>query len=213
MSFSTTKEYKRQYYLRNRERIIANVQRRTSETREQRLAYWRERYHKKKEHILAQQKRNYCRNKKIILARNKVYFLKNKTEINAKNKAYYEENREVAIQKIKVWQTNNPHKYSKIRLETGRRRRERDRAAGPDLTPTDRKRLFDFYDNRCLCCGLSKQELLKLGRILAADHVIPLAKDGSNHISNRQPLCDGKNGCNNRKFTKDIDYRKVKLEL
>lgn len=52
------------------------------------------------------------------------------------------------------------------------------------------------HGHRCLCCKELKP--------LTVDHVIPLAKGGSNDISNLQPLCSP---CNLSKGTKIIDYR------
>jgi hypothetical protein len=40
-----------------------------------------------------------------------------------------------------------------------------------------------------------------------APPVIPLAHQGRNTIDNIQPLCHGKDGCNNRKNVKHVDYR------
>jgi 5-methylcytosine-specific restriction endonuclease McrA len=59
----------------------------------------------------------------------------------------------------------------------------------------------------CLCCGLSRLELVALNRVLVSDHVIPIAHGGSNDISNIQPLCHGRGGCNNHKGVKHTDYR------
>jgi 5-methylcytosine-specific restriction endonuclease McrA len=56
--------------------------------------------------------------------------------------------------------------------------------------------LCQAQGGRCLACGTSGP--------LTADHVIPLAKGGSNGIENIQPLC---RSCNSRKGTKTIDYR------
>ncbi len=52
------------------------------------------------------------------------------------------------------------------------------------------------YDNKCVACRKEKR--------LTRDHVIPVSKGGSNHISNIQPLC---HQCNARKHTSSIDYR------
>jgi len=56
--------------------------------------------------------------------------------------------------------------------------------------------ILDKYDNKCLQCGSSEN--------LEADHVIPIAKGGSNSIENIQPLC---RSCNRKKWTKILDFR------
>jgi 5-methylcytosine-specific restriction endonuclease McrA len=66
---------------------------------------------------------------------------------------------------------------------------------------------FKALGNVCKCCGLVESELVLLGRRLVPDHVIPLAKGGMNYISNIQPLCHGRGGCNNIKGAKHLDYR------
>ena len=63
-----------------------------------------------------------------------------------------------------------------------------------------RKKIRDFIFNRdkkkCLCCGSNKK--------LQIDHIIPVAKQGENKISNLQTLCAS---CNSRKSDKFKDYR------
>lgn len=56
--------------------------------------------------------------------------------------------------------------------------------------------LCDWFENVCLCCGHE-------GR-LTADHVIPVALGGLDHITNLQPLCAS---CNRRKGVAIEDYR------
>lgn len=65
------------------------------------------------------------------------------------------------------------------------------------------------YGNRCLCCGRDEGLLVSLGLTLTPDHVLPLSKGGRNDIDNIQPLCNGPDGCNNKKFVKHIDYRSI----
>jgi hypothetical protein len=52
------------------------------------------------------------------------------------------------------------------------------------------------YDRRCLACGAPAP--------LTPDHVLPIAKGGSDDIRNIQPLCFP---CNKRKGDEYIDYR------
>ena len=76
------------------------------------------------------------------------------------------------------------------------RRRAREFNAQGSFTADEWDALCARYDYRCLCCRERKA--------LTADHVIPLFRNGSNRISNIQPLCLS---CNCKKGTRIIDYR------
>ncbi len=41
---------------------------------------------------------------------------------------------------------------------------------------------------------------------LVPDQIIPVVEGGLNHITNLQPLCHGRNGCNNKKGAKYFDF-------
>jgi len=53
-----------------------------------------------------------------------------------------------------------------------------------------------WFGECCLCCGATRR--------IEADHVIPLAKGGTDTLANLQPLC---RSCNASKATQTIDYR------
>lgn len=64
----------------------------------------------------------------------------------------------------------------------------------------NKKEVREFIFNRdkvCLCCGGIDK--------LSIDHIVPVAKNGANDLSNLQLLCKS---CNSRKCDKIIDYRK-----
>ena len=61
------------------------------------------------------------------------------------------------------------------------------------------------YNNRCLCCGKHESEIIKP---LEQDHIIPLCKNGSNWITNIQPLCQDCNGSGG-KWKEINDFRKT----
>lgn len=56
--------------------------------------------------------------------------------------------------------------------------------------------LCDRFGSICIACGNKTR--------LTADHIVPVSKGGSSHISNIQPLCQS---CNSRKGAHIIDYR------
>lgn len=90
------------------------------------------------------------------------------------------------------WDQRNPERRQAIRQAYRARRR----LATGTVIAAEWRALCEYYDNRCLCCGV-------IGS-LTMDHVVPLSKGGTHTIDNVQPLC-GK--CNSRKRDKVIDYR------
>ncbi len=81
----------------------------------------------------------------------------------------------------------------------GRNYKLRKRGAKGSFTPFEWIALKEQYDSMCLCCKRKEPEVR-----LEADHVIPLAKGGTNYISNIQPLC---RNCNAQKYLSQFDYR------
>lgn len=80
--------------------------------------------------------------------------------------------------------------------EINNRRRALHKNAPGKYTAEEFLELCELFGNVCLACGEETQ--------LTADHVIPLAKGGSNDISNIQPLC---RSCNSKKHTQSTDFR------
>ena len=105
----------------------------------------------------------------------------------------------------KQWRDANPEKQ---RAKERRRRALRSGVAGDHYTAEQWQCLKSIYGFRCLCCNRTEEQLNFVGLVLVADHIVSLSQGGSDSISNIQPLCNGKDGCNNRKGVKYADYRR-----
>lgn len=101
---------------------------------------------------------------------------------------YLERNRYL----VRKWRIENPEQY----IRNVHNRRVKIKASGKSYTPQEWISLCQKFDNLCLCCGKRLP--------ITVDHIVPISKGGGNTIDNIQPLCKT---CNNKKFTKIIDYR------
>ena len=178
------KEYNRQYYTEHSEEI------------KERNAQWRannpEYYIEHREEILERQHQYYAKNREKINERCRQYRKEHPREYN-------EEDRKRGAQ----WRANNPNYHHQYRIDNADKyrahtanRHARSMAAEGTFTDEQFTELCKQYDNRCLRCREVKK--------LAADHIVPLSKGGSNYIDNIQPLCKS---CNSKKGTRTIDYR------
>jgi 5-methylcytosine-specific restriction endonuclease McrA len=138
-------------------------------------------------------------NKRRIIAG--VWAENNPEKVLESARLYRETHREECNERVSMWGKAHPEK----RRAYSHARRARLTGVGGSYTVEQ----FEALGDVCLCCGRGVIELAEFGLMLVPDHVIPIAKGGSNDISNIQPLCHGRDGCNNHKGTKNIDYRKV----
>lgn len=113
----------------------------------------------------------------------------------AKDKRYYESHKEDALKSGNKWRAKNPEKTA----EYHHARRARILEGGGTITAADFRWLKSVCNYACLCCGKKEPEIK-----LTLDHVVALARGGSNTIGNAQVLCGS---CNARKSDKTIDYR------
>lgn len=155
--------------------------------------YGRDHYTKNSEARRAYQQEYRAANPDKVRARKQVYRQMNSEKIAVHFRAYYQSRAEQRRASVLEWQRNNPDKVA----ARCRRRRARKQGAAGSHTAEQWTALCKQYGNRCLACGAHTK--------MTADHVIPLAKGGSDDISNIQPLCLS---CNASKGTKTVDYRK-----
>jgi hypothetical protein len=86
----------------------------------------------------------------------------------------------------------------------------RRRGAVGEVSVEDWRTLCEITNGCCACCGLDRQTLFTMKRVLAVDHIVPISAGGTNTADNVQPLCDGRRGsvgaCNQVKGTQTINY-------
>lgn len=156
------------------------------------------------EAVVANNKAWRATNPEINAARLKAYRKANSEAIAASRKVYYGTHREAVLLVVA--------EYGKANLEaraaTQRKRRARKASATGSFTVNEWVDLRESYGNRCLCCGQREGDIsIKNGSSIkiTPDHVIPLARGGSNSIDNIQPLCVPCNASKGARRT--TDYR------
>lgn len=98
----------------------------------------------------------------------------------------------------------DPAKYRLERLAIAHRRRARKRAVGGTFTRVDILDLYKRQGGRCVYCSVDLQHRYEV------DHIIPVARGGSNWPSNLQLLC---RPCNRSKSHKLPDRFAAELRI
>lgn len=109
----------------------------------------------------------------------------------ARQREYGRKHPEKTKAKLEKWKAKNPGKQSQYTIK------KRNYKSDGMFTADEWNAMLDRYGHQCLACHATDKRLV-------SDHVIPLARGGSNTIDNIQPLCEQ---CNNRKKARTIDYR------
>ena len=123
------------------------------------------------------------------------YELLHREELLERKRLWGLRNRNVKKERLNAWRRGNP---DKARVHYARRRARKRNSTG-SYTAQEWETLKDKYGRRCLSCGKAEPSVR-----LIPDHIVPLAKGGSNMIQNIQPLCSR---CNSQKHAKIIDFR------
>ena len=147
--------------------------------------------------LCAQQRAYREANPEKIRIYDKAYREANREKECAWQKAYREANREKIRIYDKAWREANPEK----RCATRARRNARKNGAAGQATAEQRAARQDYYGGRCYICGAPAE---------AMDHVIPLARGGSNWPANLRPICRSCNSMKGAKWPYDIEQ--VRLE-
>ena len=128
-------------------------------------------------------------------------------QLNAKSLERYYQNREARLNQQKAYYQNNPdaqtargrryrekHRDSERRKAKTRRARKKQATLEP-WTDDQLKRLFNYFANSCVYCGVSGSN-----EPLTLDHFVSLDRGGAHALYNIVPSCLS---CNSSKGNKD----------
>jgi 5-methylcytosine-specific restriction endonuclease McrA len=126
--------------------------------------------------------------------------------IKARLRKYAAEHRDEAKQRWAEWRKANPRRqldynnsYDRAHPDVARarvhKRLARKKGAEGHYTQADWDEIVARQDGKCLLCGEQPERL-------TVDHIVALAKGGSNWPDNLQGLC---HSCNSRKGARDMD--------
>lgn len=127
-------------------------------------------------------------NQERIRAQRKAWAAANKDKRQASWRRWVSANPEKNRAKVRAWALANPE----LAQAQGRTRRARMQAAPGAHTAAEWRACVERYGRRCFYCGASSA--------LTADHIIALARGGSNAIENIVPAC---RRCNSSKRASD----------
>lgn len=132
----------------------------------------------------------HAKNRPHANAKSRLWHLGHRAEVLAKLRLRYRMNREGHAKQVRQWQKAHPEKVKKYAQAKNHRRRS---AAGR-FTAAHIDSIFKAQRAKCASCRRS----IKLG--FEIDHIIPIAKGGSNWPRNLQLLC---RPCNASKQARD----------
>ncbi len=178
------KEYFKQYYLKNREKLL-EYQRNDREENPEKIKNIKKKYRRKNRDKIKKYNREY-----------------EKTE-NAKERNGRYERTDKFKETNENWNKSEKGKASRQRRHFNRQVRER--KGINTLTAQEWLDILEDYGYKCAYCGCEFDE----NNLLTKDHIIPISKDGNNVKENMVPACKR---CNSKKKDK-LDFSLAKGEV
>lgn len=123
----------------------------------------------------------------------KEYYQEHKEKWRVYRQNWKEAHPEQAAQAISEWKKAN---REKVATYTRNRRAKVAGISGEHVTPEQIEELYGESDGVCPACSKNTK--------LTVDHIVPIARGGSNSIDNLQLICGR---CNSSKGTKIVDWR------
>lgn len=162
-------------------------------------AAWR---NKNRESINRQYRQRYAKDPTTFRLKARTYYRKYGDLVRSKRRIIHHleyeraEVREAARRRTREWALANPERAKQNTKISKHRRRSRERNAVGSFTRADLSELFKQQRGRCVYCRVQ----LDPKGIYHVDHIVPLAKGGSNNPDNLQLLCMQ---CNLQKGARD----------
>jgi 5-methylcytosine-specific restriction endonuclease McrA len=188
---SDRKEYHREYYIKNKERINAKNNQYYSENKEKTKQRF-DRYRKENPEKVSATKRKSREKRKV-----------EKPEYGKEYaREYRKKNTERVLSYGRKWSASN---LDKIRIKSGNRRAKIKKVPGNGWTVADERQLIEDYCYCCAYCGKKAKPTM--------DHIVPIAKGGTHSIENIVPACQSCNSSKNDDSLLIWMYKNVKNDL
>lgn len=188
--------YCKEYYEKNRDRILKNQKKyrkkNRDKIREYDKEYMKKYYQENKDRLMEYGKEYYQKNKEKRRKQNKKYCQECYQRNKEKRKEYYQNNKERISRREREYKKSEQGKLVKRKSYNKRRLKLKGYIKPIGISIEDQRRIIQ-RDKVCVYCGSDKK--------LSIDHIIPINNSGLNNFNNLVLAC---NDCNNRKQTKDV---------
>jgi len=172
-----SRRYREKHYISKERKVMSEEERRSKA---------KEHYRKSRELMTEEEK-------KLFQAQRREYYKQNIEKERQRHREQYQRHRAKKLVENKIYRSAHKDK----RKEIARRRKLRLNGVSPGHTNKEFEELKRLYNNCCAYCGKHESILPYYNGVsLTRDHIIPIAKNGSDRIDNIIPACFS---CNSKK--------------
>lgn len=192
-------EYKRRYYVANREMVKTKTAQYVIAHREKVRESRRRFRDANHERLSAIHRQRYRENPEPSKQRSRQRWQDKPDQVREQNRRWRAQHAAHVRATRQAWVAAHRERLRPQWLANAHRRNARKRSNGGSFTAAEWNAILERCGHRCVRCGVT-------GGRLTVDHVVPIALGGRNDAANLQPLCGS---CNRRKGARTIDYRTV----